>query len=95
MIKQSDTLHQLVDSTTELRNLENTIHDSVARLENIGRLEEAAHCVGEAVALLATCLERAGVIRGTPIRPRVAKKSDDDSTSGQDNTFDSEQRKAA
>lgn len=75
MIKQSDSLQQLVTSTAELRKLEETIHDSVGRLENVGRIEEATECVGEAVALLATCLERAGVIRGTPIRPRIAKKT--------------------
>ncbi len=75
MIKQSDSLQQLVTSTTDLRKLEDTIQDSVARLEDVGRIEEATVCVGEAVALLATCLERAGVIRGTPIRPRVSKKT--------------------
>lgn len=70
MIKQSDSLQRLVESTTELHRLEETIQSSVARLENIGRIEEATTCVGEAVAVLATCLERTGVIRGAPIRPR-------------------------
>lgn len=74
MVKQSDALQQLVVSTTDLRKLEETVQESVARLENVGRIEEATECVGEAVAVLATCLERAGVIRGTPIRPRVAEK---------------------
>ena len=75
MIRQSDSLHQLVESTSDLRKLEETIHASVGRLEHVGRIEEATTCVGEAVAVLATCLERSGVIRGTPIRPRVAAKS--------------------
>lgn len=75
MIRQSDSLRQLIESTSDLRKLEETIHTSVQRLENVGRIEEATACVGEAVAVLATCLERSGVIRGTPIRPRVAAKS--------------------
>lgn len=72
---QSSTLHKLVDATTELRKLEETIHDSVSRLENVNRLEQASQCVGEAVAVLATSLERAGIIRGAPIKPRVAKST--------------------
>ncbi len=84
MIKQSDSLQRLVESTTELQKLEETIQSSVARLENIGRIEEATTCVGEAVAVLATCLERTGVIRGTPLRPRNTTLP-----------FDESQRKAA
>ena len=75
MIKQSDALHKLIESTSDLRKLEETIQASVERLENVGRIEQATTCVGEAVAVLATCLERTGVIRGTPIRPRVASKA--------------------
>lgn len=75
MIRQSDSLRQLIESTSDLRKLEETIHASVQRLEDVGRIEEATACVGEAVAVLATCLERSGVIRGTPIRPRMAAKS--------------------
>ncbi len=78
MIKQSDSLQKLVESTTDLRKIETTIQESVSNLENVGRIEEATICVGEAVATLATCLERAGVIRGTPIRPRVSKKTLDE-----------------
>ncbi|MEO8271560.1 MAG: hypothetical protein ABI557_17685, partial [Aureliella sp.] len=75
MIRQSDSLHRLIESTSDLRKLEETIHASVQRLENVGRIEEATTCVGEAVAVLATCLERTGLIRGAPIRPRAATPS--------------------
>ncbi len=74
MIRQSDSLRHLIESTSDLRKLEETIHASVQRLENVGRIEEATTCVGEAVAVLATCLERSGVIRGIPVRPRAAAK---------------------
>ena len=94
IIRQSEILQQLVGSTADLRKLEDTIHDSVLRLENIGRIEEASLCVGEAVAVLATSLERAGVIRGAPIRPRTAKKVDHD-TAAETLPVDSQQRKAA
>lgn len=82
IIAQSDTLQTLVQSTADLRKLEDVIHDSVSRLENINRLEEATICVGEAVAVLAASLERAGLIRGAPIKPRLtptaSRDADDD-----------------
>ncbi len=79
LIRLADLMQTLIDSTCKLQNLETVILESVGRLENINRLEQASQCVGEAVAVLATSLERAGVIRGTPVRPRVAaRKSDSD-----------------
>ncbi len=71
--RQSETLNQLVESTADLRRLEETIAESVARLENVNRLEEASICIGEAVAMLGTSLERAGFIRGAPVRPRKTR----------------------
>ncbi len=76
LIRQTDSIQQLVAATTDLRKLEETILESVGRLENIHRLEDASQCVGEAVAVLATSLERAGIIRGAPVRPRVVRKPD-------------------
>lgn len=93
--RQSDTLQRLVDSTTELRKLEDTIHDSVARLENIHRLEEASVCIGEAVAVLATCLERSGVIRGTPIKPRPKQTIESESSENNTPANNARERKAA
>jgi len=76
LIRQTDSIQQLVSATTDLRKLEEIILESVGRLENIHRLEDASQCVGEAVAVLATSLERAGIIRGAPVRPRVVRKPD-------------------
>lgn len=87
LIRQTDSIQQLVTATSNLRKLEDAILESVSRLENIHRLEDASQCIGEAVAVLATSLERAGIIRGAPIRPRVVRKPD--------GTDDEEQRKAA
>lgn len=76
LIRQTDSIQQLVSATTDLRKLEETILESVGRLENIHRFEEASQCIGEAVAVLGTSLERAGIIRGAPVRPRVVRKPD-------------------
>jgi hypothetical protein len=76
LIRQTDSIQQLVSATADLRKLEDAILESVSRIENIHRLEDAAQCIGEAVAVLATSLERAGIIRGAPVRPRVARKPD-------------------
>lgn len=73
IVRQSELLQELVASTADLRKLEETIHGSVERLENVGRIETATKCVGEAVAVLATSLERAGLIRGVPVKPRSTK----------------------
>ena len=86
LIRQTDAIQQLVTAMTDLRKLEETIHESVGRIENLNRLEDASQCVGEAVAVLATSLERAGIIRGAPVRPRVVRKSE---------LLEDEQRKAA
>ncbi|QDV27883.1 MotA/TolQ/ExbB proton channel family protein [Aureliella helgolandensis] len=75
IIRQTDTMHKLSESVVDLRGLEETVHDSVARMENVTRIEEASLCIGEAVAVLATTLERAGAFR-TPTRPRMAKKEE-------------------
>ncbi len=88
LIRQTDSIQQLVTATTDLRKLEDSILDSVNRLENIHRLEDASQCVGEAVAVLATSLERAGIIRGAPVRPRVVRKADS-------NEEEEQQRKSA
>ncbi len=87
LIRQTDAIQQLVAATSDLRKLEETIQESVGRIENLSRLEDASHCVGEAVAVLATSLERAGIIRGVPVRPRVVRKGD--------SMDDDQQRKAA
>ncbi len=78
IVHQSELLQELLGSTCELRKLEETIHDSVERLENVGRIEQASQFMGEAIADLAASLERAGVIRGIPIKPRAAKRSTQD-----------------
>lgn len=103
MIRQGDCLQQLLESVADLRKLEEQIQGSVERLEDLNRLEEASTCVGEAVAVLAASLERAGVIRGTPIRPRPALRSRGDGepedasgeSSEEDNRLSGEQREAA
>lgn len=68
-----DSTNSLIESTVDLRKLEEVIQESVSRLENLGRLEEATLCMGEAVTVLATSLERAGIIRGMPVKPRTSR----------------------
>ena len=76
MTHQCDHLQNLVSSIADLRRLEDEIHAGVGRLEDVGRLEHASECIAEAVATLATTLERSGVIRGIPIRPRTNNSQD-------------------
>ena len=61
---------RLVDGTSDLKRLEETIAERVDHLENAGRIEQATQTLGEAIAYLGTSLERSGVLRGAPIRPR-------------------------
>ncbi len=77
--EQTQTLTELVSKVTDLESLEQTIQQSVSRLENVERIEKATQCVGEAVAVLATNLERAGVFRSMK-RPRPARSVEQSST---------------
>ncbi|MFN3191516.1 MAG: MotA/TolQ/ExbB proton channel family protein [Aureliella sp.] len=61
---------RLLESTTDLKRLEETIADRVDHLENAERIENATQTLGEAIAYLGTSLERSGILRGAPIRPR-------------------------
>ena len=83
MIQQTSTLHQLVQSTADLKKLEESISSNLRTIETEGnfqkasvRIETATQCVAEAVAMLATSLERAGLIRGTPQKPRVVRAAE-------------------
>lgn len=70
-----ESTDELVRSTTDLRKLEDTIQDSVSRLENLGHLEETTALLTEAVAFLGTAMERAGAMRSTPVKPRPSGSS--------------------
>ncbi len=87
--RQTESLERLIESTCELKRLEAIVQENVASFNNLDLLQESAMCIGEAVAVLATSLERAGIIRGTPIKPRAIRKADlpDD--------YQQERRKAA
>ena len=74
LIRQSDTLQRLVESTADLRKLETSLSENMQQVENVGRMENATKCVGEAVAMLASSLERAGVLRPLPQKPRPRVK---------------------
>lgn len=83
--KQSEEIHdqtlairELVSQTTDLKKLEVSIADNLRQLEDVGRIEKATLCVGEAVAVLATSLERAGVFR-QPVKPRPKRTDATDS----------------
>lgn len=69
---QCDYLQQLISSISDIPQLEEQIQASLERLENVQRLENASMCIGEAVAVLATSLERSGLIRGVPVRPTAS-----------------------
>lgn len=91
MVQQTGTLQQLIQSTVDLKKLEEAISTNIRTIEESGslnksttRIETATQCVAEAVAMLATSLERAGLIRAAPQRPRVARHTlDNDSDSVQ------------
>lgn len=95
MTLQCDYLQQLVGSLADLQKLDVTVQQNLSQLENVGRLEQASHCIGEAVAVLATSLERSGVIRGVPIRPRTKSTEPPANDSSSEPSDNEEQGKAA
>jgi biopolymer transport protein ExbB/TolQ len=84
VIQQTAVLQQLVQSTADLRKLEVVVGENLQALQQAGPLEQsisrvevASQCVAEAVALLASSLERAGLVRANPVRPRPSRPADD------------------
>ncbi len=74
--RQTESLNRLIESTCELKRLEEVVQENVASFNSLDRLQDSAMCIGEAVAVLATSLERAGIIRGAPVKPRAIRKAE-------------------
>jgi biopolymer transport protein ExbB/TolQ len=75
LVRQTEAIERLVGTTTELRKLEEVVRESFSNFDHIERLRQASLGIGEAVAVLATSLERAGLIRGAPVKPRATRSS--------------------
>ncbi len=86
LVRQTEAIERLVASTCELKKTDDAIHERFANFELLDQLRQTTLGVGEAVAVLATSLERAGIIRGLPVKPRSARRPDEESD---------DQRKAA
>jgi hypothetical protein len=72
----------LIQSTADLKKLEEAISNNLRTIEEAGkldqasgRIENASQCVAEAVAMLATSLERVGLVRAAPQRPRPVSRT--------------------
>jgi hypothetical protein len=83
-----------VESVSDLRKLEESVDQNLQKLQEVGqfeqtaqRIENATICVGEAVAMLATSLERAGLLRTGPQRPRTARPASSDASPTTDRTL--------
>lgn len=86
VVQQTATLNRLIENTTDLKKLEVAVSENLMSVQQVlqldkaaERIETASHCIGEAVALLATSLERAGLLRPTPQKPRPARQPNIDS----------------
>ncbi len=62
MAKQADLLQKLVHSGDALRRLEEDLNSNIQQLSQVDRFHEAAICLTEAVAVLATQMERSGLL---------------------------------
>lgn len=78
LVRQTEAIERLVTSTCELKKSEEAIYESFANFELLDQLRQTTLGVGEAVAVLATSLERAGLIRGLPVKPRATRRADED-----------------
>ncbi len=83
LVRQTEAIDRLVTSTCELKKAEEAMHETFANFELLDQLRETTLGVGEAVAVLATSLERAGIIRGLPVKPRSARRADDEQADDQ------------
>lgn len=93
LVRQTEAIERLIQASTELKKLEDVVRDSFSNFDQLERLRQASMCVGEAVAVLATSLERAGVIRGAPVKPRAARATETPTSATESDT--TSMRKAA
>lgn len=77
LVRQTEAIDRLATSTCELKKAEESVYDNFANFELLDQLRQTTLGVGEAVAVLATSLERAGIIRGMPVKPRTARRADE------------------
>lgn len=78
LVRQTEAIDKLVHSTCDLKKVEDTVRESFGSFEMVEQLRQATIGVSEAVAVLATSLERSGLIRGVPVKPRAIRKFDPD-----------------
>jgi hypothetical protein len=62
MAKQAELLQKLVHSGDALHRLEEDLNSNIQQLSQVDRFHEAAICMTEAVAVLATQMERSGLL---------------------------------
>jgi biopolymer transport protein ExbB/TolQ len=77
LVRQTEALDRLISSTCDLKKVEEVVRESFGSFELIEQLRQSSIGVGEAVAVLASSLERAGFIRGVPVKPRAIRRLDE------------------
>lgn len=82
LVRQTESIDRLVKSTCDLKKVDEAVRDSFGSFEMIEQLRQATIGLSETVAVLASSLERAGVIRGMPVKPRSIRKLDADTSEG-------------
>lgn len=95
LVRQTEAIDRLVKSTCDLRKVEDAVRDSFGSFEMIEQLRQATIGISESVAVLASSLERAGLIRGMPIKPRSTRKFEPDPAVVSGDMKASDSRKAA
>lgn len=93
LVRQTESMDRLVSNVCDLKKVEDAVRESFGSFEMIEQLRQSSIGVSEAVAVLASSLERAGFIRGMPVKPRASRKSDVGSADPDDAS--NSQRKAA
>lgn len=99
LVRQTESIERLIGSVGDLKKVEDAVRDSFGSFQMIDQLRQSSIGISEAVAVLASSLERAGFIRGMPVKPRAIRKSDasaSDAAAASDAVADdSSKRKAA
>ena len=93
LVRQTEAIDRLITSMCDLKKVEDAVRESFGSFDVIEQLRQSSNGVGEAVAVLASSLERAGFIRGVPVKPRASRKLDIASFDDEVSTTD--KRKAA
>ncbi|MGN6136788.1 MAG: MotA/TolQ/ExbB proton channel family protein [Aureliella sp.] len=76
LVRQTESIDRLISGVGDLKKIDDAVRDSFGSFAMLEQLRQSSIGISEAVAVLASSLERAGFIRGLPVKPRASRRTE-------------------